>query len=271
LAPSKDYFENDPLAATTTGIAMQRFTHKTAIITGGANGIGRATALAFSREGAQVVIADIHEADATALVDDLNREGGRAIFVHTDTSSSDSLTNLMTVTADCFGAIDIYISNAGIFDDFSPCTEISDALWNRVINIDLTGYFLGARAVMPHLITSRGNIVMTASIAGTGALNGGTAYTAAKHGVVGLINQIACEVASRGVRVNGVAPGCIMTKMASELPQLNEATAWVEHGTPLGRWGTPEEVAEPILFLASEAARFITGTVLRVDGGWRSK
>ena len=250
---------------------MTRFKDKVVIVTGGGSGIGRATAMAFAREGAQVVIAELADQAGRAAVTAITEAGGKARFIATDTGKVDSVTALMGATIGAFGRLDVLVSNAGVFDDFASCATTSDEIWARVIGIDLSGYFYVARAALPHLVKSGGNIVMTASIAGTGALNGGTAYTAAKHGVVGLINQLGCEMAAQGVRINGVAPGCILTELAQQLPDLASATKWVEGGTPLGRWGKPEEVAEPILFLASDAASFITGTLLRIDGGWRSK
>ena len=250
---------------------MTRFKGKVVIVTGGGAGIGEATAIAFAREGAQVVVADISEAEGYATVAAIHAKGGKAVFTLADTGNVDSVTALVEGTVKAFGQLDVYFSNAGVIDGFAPCIQTTDDLWSRVVNVNLSGYFYGARAALPYLIKSKGNIVMTASIASLGALTGGTAYTVSKYGVAGLVHQIACEVAALGVRVNAVAPGPVMTSMARAQPNLDDVTAWVKGGTPMGRWGEPEEIAEPVLFLASDAASFITGTLLRVDGGWRSK
>jgi NAD(P)-dependent dehydrogenase (short-subunit alcohol dehydrogenase family) len=248
-----------------------RFDKKVVIVTGGGSGIGRATAVAFAREGAQVVVGDIVEQDGRETVASINASSGNATFVALDTSKVESVNGLVESTIAAFGQLDVYFSNAGVFDSFAPCAQTSNELWARVIGINLSGYFYGARAALPHLAKTKGNIVMTASIAATGAMAGGTAYTASKYGVSGLINQLACEFATQGVRVNGVAPGVIRTNIARDMPQIASMDEDLKAATPLGRWGEPEEIAGPVLFLASAEASFITGTLLRVDGGWRSK
>jgi NAD(P)-dependent dehydrogenase (short-subunit alcohol dehydrogenase family) len=250
---------------------MNRFTDKIVIVTGGGSGIGRATAKAFAREGAQVVVADIAEQDGRETVAIIKAAAGKAQFAAVDAGKAESVNALVESTVAAFGRLDVYFSNAGVFDNFAPCAETTDALWARVIGINLSGCFFGARAALPHLIKTKGNIVITASVATLGAMAGGTAYTASKHGVGGLVNQLACEYAAQGVRVNGVAPGPVRTNIGRDLPQAAGNEEWAKAGVPIGRFGEPEEIAEPVLFLASDAASFITGTMLRVDGGWRSK
>jgi NAD(P)-dependent dehydrogenase (short-subunit alcohol dehydrogenase family) len=186
-------------------------------------------------------------------------------------SKADSVNALVASTVAARGKLDVYFSNAGVIDGFAPCEQTGDDIWSRIIGINLSGGFYGARAALPHLIKTRGNIVMTCSIAGLGAMAGGTAYTASKYGVAGLINQIACEYAAQGVRVNGVAPGPVVTNMLADAPAGLDVEAWIKGVSPMARFGKPEEVAMPVLFLASDDASYITGTLLRVDGGWRSK
>ncbi len=250
---------------------MQRFKGKAVIVTGGGSGIGRATSLAFASEGANVIVADIGEKSGLETVAIILQFGGSAQFIATDVSKVDSVNAMVDASVAALGKLDVYFSNAGIIDGFAPCEQTSDELWHRIININLAGCFYGARAALPHLAKTKGNIVMTSSIAGLGAMAGGTAYTASKYGVVGLINQIACECAAQGVRVNGVAPGPVATNMLADAPEGLDVEAWIKAVTPMGRFGKPEEIALPVLFLASDDASFITGTLLRVDGGWRSK
>ena len=250
---------------------MQRFKDKVVIVTGAGSGIGRATAIAFAREGAQVVVADIIEADGRETLSMITAASGKAIFTAVDVGKAESVNALIESTVAAFGKLDVLVSNAGILDAFAPCSTTTDDVWSRVIAVNLSGCFYGARAALPHLAKTKGSIVMTASIAAIGGMAGGTAYTASKHGVAGLVNQIACECAAQGVRVNGVAPGSITTNIGRGLPVVDDVIKWAIAATPLGRFGEPEEIAMPILFLASNEASFITGTLLRVDGGWRSK
>lgn len=250
---------------------MRRFKEKSVIVTGAGSGIGRATALAFAREAAKVVVADISEEAGQATVSLIQDKGQTARFIPVDVSSVDSVNALVDSTIVTFGHLDVYFSNAAIIDEGVPYEQITDALWARVIGINLSGCFYGARAALPHLAKTKGNIVMTASVASLGALAGGAAYTASKYGVAGLINQLACEAAADGVRVNGVAPGGVLTNIFKDMSDFATVEAMVKAVTPLGRFAQPEEIAEPVLFLASDAASFITGTLLRVDGGWRSK
>lgn len=250
---------------------MRRFEDKAIIVTGGGSGIGRATALAFAREGARVAVADIVEQAGRETVAAIEAAGGKAIFTAVDVADARSVEAQINTTVDSFGRLDVYFANAGVFDNLAPCAETSDALWQRVIGVNLSGCFYGARAALPHLIKTRGNIVVTASIASLGAMSAGMAYTVSKHGVAGLVHQLACEVAAQGVRVNAIVPGAVRTHMTHDLPDAAGVEQWVKSVTPMGRFAEPEEIAEPTLFLASDAASFVTGTLLRVDGGWRSK
>ena len=250
---------------------MQRFENKVVVVTGGGSGIGRATAIAFAREGARVVVADINDIGGNETVALIRAANGQADFVEVDVGNAGSVNAMVGFAISTHGRLDVLFSNAGVLDGLSPCAQTTDELWARVVAVNLSGCFYCARAALPHLAKTGGNIVMTASVAALGALAGGTAYTASKHGVAGLVNQIACEFAPQGVRVNGVAPGGVRTNMVKEIGPGVNADDMIKAMTPMGRLAEPEEIAAPVLFLASNEASFITGTMLRVDGGWRSK
>lgn len=250
---------------------MGRFDGKVAVVTGGASGIGKATSESFAAEGAKVIVADVNATAGKEVAAGIESRGGEARFVPADTTDTGSVNKLIATAVATFGKLDIIHCNAGVFDGFLPVTQIDDDLWDRVLGVNLKGYFLCCRAALPELEKSRGNIVMTASVAGLGAQGGGAAYTASKFGTIGLINQIAVEYATRGVRVNGVAPGGIKTGMTNNLIDDPAVDGLIKQWTPMARWGEPQEVADAVLFLASDQATYITGTVLRVDGGVRSK
>lgn len=250
---------------------MQRFQNKSVIVTGAGSGIGRATAAAFAREGANVLVADIRADRAEETVEMIRPASGSAQPHQVDVSDRAEVDGMFDRVIALFGQLDVYFGNAAIIDSGTPCEQLSDELWHRNIAVNLSGSFYGARAALPHLERTRGNIVMTSSVASLGGMAGGVAYTASKYGVAGLVNQLACEVAARGIRVNAVAPGGVRTNIFELMDDSSGVDEMVKSVTPMGRFAAPEEIAEPVLFLASEAASFITGTMLRVDGGWRSK
>jgi NAD(P)-dependent dehydrogenase (short-subunit alcohol dehydrogenase family) len=245
--------------------------NKSVIVTGAGSGIGRATALAFAREGASVLVADIRDDRAAETVALIVDRGGEALAHKVDVSDSGEVNRMCDAAVETFGKLDVLFSNAAVIDKGAPNAEIDDELWARIMGVNLSGTFYAVRAALPHLVQTKGNVVVTASIASLGGMQGGTAYTASKHGVAGLVNQFACEAAADGVRVNAVAPGGVETNIFEGMTDLEEMQKKVKESTPLGRFATPEEIAEPVLFLASDAASFITGTMLRVDGGTRSK
>lgn len=250
---------------------MARFDGKVVIVTGAGSGMGRAAAKKFAAEGAKVVVADVVEPTGNETVQQIKSAGGEATFQKVDVTKWESVQALVKKAVDTYGKLDVYVNNAGVLDGMANCLDTSEELWDKILNVNLKGYFFGCKASLPELIKTKGNIVMTASVAGLGALAGGTAYTASKFGVVGLINQVACEFASQGVRVNGVAPGGVITGMTAAMIDDAQTSQMIKATTPLGRWAQPEEISNAMLFLASDDASYITGTVVRVDGGWRSK
>ncbi len=250
---------------------MARFDGKSVIVTGGGSGIGAATARAFAAQGAAVMIGDINAKAGEAVAADIRAKGQKAAFAVVDTTRKASVEALVAAAVKAHGRLDVVFANAGVFDGFAPFTDIDEALFDRVIGVNVKGYFFTCQAAFEELKKSGGNIVMTASVAGLGAGGGGAAYTASKYATIGLINQIGVEAAAHGVRVNGVAPGGVKTGMTEHLIADPAVAGFISQGTPLARWAEPEEIADAVVFLASDEARYITGTVLRVDGGMRSK
>ena len=250
---------------------MARFDGKSVIVTGGGSGIGAATARAFAAQGAAVMIGDIDAKAGEAVAADIRASGRKAACTAVDTTNKASVEALVAAAVAAHGKLDVVFANAGVFDGFLPFTDIDEALFDRVIGVNVKGYFFTCQAAFEELKKTGGNIVMTASVAGLAAGGGGAAYTASKYATIGLINQIGVEAAAHGVRVNGVAPGGVKTGMTEHLIADPAVAGFISQGTPLGRWAEPEEIADAVVFLASDEARYITGTVLRVDGGMRSK
>jgi len=242
---------------------------RTAVITGAGSGMGRAMAQIFHAEGANIVAADIDEAAATETVNGLD---GRAIAVGVDVSDVASVDRLGDRALEAFGTVDIVCNNAGVLDDYTVAHETSDDLWNRIIGVNLTGPFNVSRRFIPVMLEKgKGAIVNTASISAFIAGGGGAAYTASKHGLLGLTRQMAFDYGSRGIRVNAVCPGATQTGMTAHLVTeegRNEHVDQAIAGTPAGRWARPEEIAKLALFLASDDADFIHGSAYLIDGGW---
>lgn len=243
---------------------------KVAIVTGGASGIGRATALLFAREGAKVVIADYNPTGGQETLGMIKEVGGEATFIETDVSKPEDVERMVEETIKTYGRLDILFNNAGIAET-AKVTEASLDHWERVLAINLRGVFLGCKYAIPKMIESGGgSIINTASIAAEVGFNETAAYVASKHGVVGLTKTIALDYAASGIRANTVCPGVIRTPMVMD--GLDEAAReYVVSLHPLRRMGEPEEVAEAVLFLASERSSFITGTCLFVDGGYTAR
>ena len=245
----------------------QDFTGKVAIVTGGASGIGEAVARAIAARGGQIVIADIDQNDAERVVTAIEKAGGSAKAIRTDVSDPAANEAMVQFAVETYGGLDIAINNAGIGGPLGATGEYPLDGWQRVIDINLSGVFYGMRYQIPAMLARGGVIVNVASILGAVGTANSPAYVAAKHGVVGLTKAAALEYAERNIRVNSVGPGYIETPLVTE--SLDEATLGALKGMhALKRLGTSEEVAALIVFLASDAASFITGSYHLVDGGY---
>lgn len=244
------------------------FNGKVALVTGGASGIGRACIEQFAAGGASIVIADRDGDQGQQMAAQLEARGSRAVFVHTDVADADSVETVVDRTREQFGALHFAVNSAGIEGERSPIGESSLDNWRRVIGVDLSGVYYCLRAQIPAILASGGGaIVNLGSIMSSVSAPGIAAYVAAKHGVVGLTKTAAQEYSAQGVRVNAVCPAFIRTPMVEKhlTPEV-EAQALAMH--PIGRLGTPEDVAAACAYLCSEQAAFITGTALGVDGGY---
>ncbi len=243
---------------------------RSVIVTGAGSGIGRAAASAFAAEGARVVVADLNAEGATAAVEEIEGSGGAAVAVVGDLSEQSVVDEVVSTTVERFGGVDVLVNNAGIMDRMSALADVDDAEWERVIRVNLTAPFLLTRAVLPHMLRAgRGAIVNTASEAGLRGSAAGAAYTASKHGVVGLTKSLAVMYRKQGIRANAIAPGGTRTNIVVEAEQGAHGPATLgPHFVNLGRHAQAEEQAAAIVFLASDAASNINGAILPVDDGW---
>ncbi|WP_296751089.1 SDR family NAD(P)-dependent oxidoreductase [Thiobacillus sp.] len=240
--------------------------NKTAIVTGAGAGLGRGIALAFAREGASVVLADIAAQGGQETLDTIHASGGTAIFVQGDVADPAYHVELVARAKAEYGQLDIAVNNAGISHDLAPAAEIPIETWDRVIRIDLSGVFYAVHAQIPAMLEAGGGaIVNMASVGGAVGSAGLSPYCSAKHGVVGLTKTIALDYAEQGIRANAVGPGFIKTDLINFFPP--EERAKLDKIHPLGRMGEVSEVAEMVLWLASPKASFVTGAFFPVDGG----
>ncbi|MBV9758163.1 MAG: glucose 1-dehydrogenase [Alphaproteobacteria bacterium] len=250
------------------------FTGKVALVTGGGNGIGRATVRGFAQRGARVVVVDRDVEGGEATAGDIREEGGEARFVAADVTRAADVQAYVNAAVSAYGRIDCFFNNAGIEGVVAPITDYDEAMFDKVIAVNLKGVFLGLRSVLPVMLRQGGGaVVNTASVAGLVGSAGLSAYVASKHGVIGLTRTAAAEVARQGVRVNAVCPGPIDTRMIRAIEAQvspddpSRVTRRYESAIPSGRYGTPEEIANVVLFLCSDLASNVTGAHYVADGG----
>ncbi len=246
-----------------------RLDNKIALVTGAGSGIGRATALVFAREGAKVVVADIVVEGGQETVQQIEAAGGEAIFVKADVSQAADVEALVAKTVETYGRLDCAFNNAGIEGGVKPTIDCTEEEFDRTIAVNLTGVWLCMKYELQQMLSQGGGaIVNTASVAGLVGFPGLPDYVASKHGVVGLTKTAALEYAKSGIRVNAVCPGVIQTPMVERGAQLSpgfdELAVSME---PVGRFGQPSEIGEAVVWLCSDAASFVTGHPMVVDGG----
>lgn len=248
-----------------------RISEKVAIITGAADGIGRATARLFSKEGAKLVIADISEEKLKEVADEIEKENGIVCFKKTDVSNEEEVKALVQLALDEYSQVDIVCNNAGTGGDGASIDQQNGEVWQRVYAVNVLGAVYAVKYVSPHMMERKsGSIVNTSSVAGIRAGAGGNAYSASKAALINFTQTAACDLGEYNVRVNAVCPGLIktgMTKMAFERARELNKMDKIGYRCELRRYGSPEEIAYTILFLASDEASYITGQALAVDGG----
>ena len=248
---------------------MSRLDNKVAIVTGSGSGIGKASAILFAKEGAKVTVSCRTIETGEEVVRTIKKGGGEAIFVRTDVSKVEDVKRMIRVTVDTYGRLDVIFNNAGIQGDIVYTADLTEEGWDKIIDINLKGVWLGMKYAIPEMLkTGGGSIINTASICAMEAVRGDPCYSASKGGIIALSRVTAIEYVTKNIRVNCINPGPILTVLQEEIQRLdpksfNQMVAEI----PMGRLGKPEEVAQLALFLASDESSYITGSAFLIDGG----
>jgi len=244
---------------------------KVAVVTGAASGIGKAIAILYAQEGAKVVVSDLNLPGAQETATEIASQGGEAAAVLTNVANKEDIQNMIDSAVNTYGTVDILVNNAGIMDNFVPAADVTDELWEKIFTVNTTSVMRATRKVLPIFLAKGGGVII--NIASIGGLHGsvaGAAYTASKHAVIGFTKNVGFQYATKGVRCNAIAPGAVKTNIAATINDPHPFGAERCYaGLGLNpRTGQPEEIAAAALFLASDDASFINGTVLVADGGW---
>jgi NAD(P)-dependent dehydrogenase (short-subunit alcohol dehydrogenase family) len=250
-------------------VMNNRFAGKSVLVTGAGSGIGRATAAAFSAEGARLIVSDVNDSAGQSTVALIRERGGEAAFVHTDVARAADCAAMVERAVSQYGRLDVAFNNAGINLRVAPIADVDEGEWQRILAINLTGVFLSMKYEIPAMKRAGGGkIINTASVGGVIGTAGITAYCATKHGVVGLTKSAALDHIKDGVRINAICPGGTLTPMLSEWFKADPELARAKVAeTPIGRMAEPSEIARAVLFLASDESSFMVGHALVADGG----
>jgi len=243
---------------------------KVAVVTGAGSGMGKAIAVLYAQEGAKVVVSDINGNAVDSVVSDIRAAGGEAVGILANVALEEDVQRMIDTALEKYDGLDIMVNNAGILDHFLPAGDVTDEVWERVLAVNLTGPMRACRKSIPIMLEQGGGVIINiASVGGLFGSRAGAAYTATKHGIIGLTKNIGFHYAQKGIRCNAIAPGAVETSISSNV--MPNPLGMERLSTGLGtnpRSGRPEEIAQLALFLASKDSSFINGTVITADGGW---
>ena len=249
-------------------MTKKRMENKVALVVGGSTGIGRATAVAFAKAGAKVVVASRGEKRGQETVELVKQAGTEGLFIQTDVSDKSSVKNLIGQTIDTYGRIDAAFNNAGIEGKTAPLIETDEDDFDSIINVNLKGVYLCLKYQIAAMLETGGAIVNTASIGGVIGFPNTAIYCASKHGVIGLTKTAALELAKSNIRVNAIAPGAVQTDLLNRMSGGEEAAEAVAQAIPNGRISSPDEISGAVIWLCSDEATYVNGHTLVIDGGF---